>query len=68
MTVGVGKFQFHSEFEIGTRVLFDGHRDIIARITAVQFATNYYPKHYLEWTHNGSLVGAWVDEWRLTLP
>lgn len=62
-----GKYKFYADFEIGARVTFDGNKDIVCRITQIKFCTNFYPEYYIEWLHNGTLVVAWVAEWRLVL-
>lgn len=59
------KFKYHAKFEIGDRVIFDGHKEVIVRITAVKFSTNCYPLYCVEWINQGVLVVAWIEEWRL---
>ena len=61
------KYKYCGNFEIGAHVIFDGHEDVVCRITAVKFRTNFYPEYCLEWIRNGALASAWFEEWRLVL-
>lgn len=56
---------FKSSFAIGDRVLIDGCRDLVGRVTAYLWRSTGCQIE-VSWIHNGTAQSAWIDDWRLT--
>lgn len=53
-----------SPFTFGDRVIIDGDKSLIARVTRINFASHFCEIE-ISWVHNGSIQTAWVANWRL---
>lgn len=56
---------YTTKFAIGDAAICDGDESIKMHVVGVAFYTGR-SMISVEWTHNGALQQAWLDQWRLT--
>ena len=58
---------FKSPFDLGDKVIIDGHADLITIVTAVAWRDTNGCSIEVSWVHNGSLHNEWMHPRRLKL-